>query len=225
MELYRLKVVLADDHPAVLEGVRLSVAGNTVDVVATATNSTEIIRCLDDKAVDVLVTDYAMPGGEFGDGMQLLNFIIRKYPNLRIVLLTMLDNPGVIHNLIKIGIRCIVSKSDHTSHLLPAIHIASSGGHYHSPAVAAVVRGFEYGVPENRPIAELSRRESEVVRLFVSGMSVGAIATYLRRSKQTVSTQKSNAMKRIGVSNDAELIKYALEVGLAPASVLGPPQA
>lgn len=104
---------------------------------------------------------------------------------------------------------------------LPAVHVAHARGQYFSPVVAKIIRSLSDGAADCVKLVPLSKREAEVVRLFASGMTVTEIATHLRRTKQTVSSQKSNAMKRVGVANDAALIKYALEVGLIPDAKTG----
>jgi len=218
MHPYKIRVIIADDHPAIIEGVKQSIAVSTIDLMDSARNSTEIIALLDKGIADVLVTDYAMPGGEFGDGLPLFEFIFRRYPDIKIVVMTMMDNPGVLRTLIGLGVRCIISKSDDVSHLIPAIHIASSGGQYFSPMVNAIAQMLEkFPATESRS-ATLSKRESEVIRLYVSGMKINDIAMQLHRSKQTVSSQKNSAMKKLGVASDADLFKYALEVGFVPSS-------
>jgi two-component system capsular synthesis response regulator RcsB len=219
---YKIRVVIADDHPAIVEGIKQSIAVSTIELMDTARNSTQIIALLDKGIADVLVTDYAMPGGEFGDGLPLFEFILRRYPDIKIVVMTMMDNPGVLRTLIALGVRCIISKSDDASHLIPAIHIASSGGQYFSPTVNAIVQTLDKPPGEDNKNVNLSKRESEVIRLYVSGMKINEIAAQLHRSKQTVSSQKNSAMKKIGVASDADLFKYALEVGLVPSS--SPPQ-
>lgn len=215
---YKIRVVIADDHPAIVEGIKQSIAVSTIELMDTARNSTQIIALLDKGIADVLVTDYAMPGGEFGDGLPLFEFILRRYPDIKIVVMTMMDNPGVLRTLIALGVRCIISKSDDASHLIPAIHIASSGGQYFSPTVNAIVQTLDKPPGEDNKNVNLSKRESEVIRLYVSGMKINDIAAQLHRSKQTVSSQKNSAMKKIGVASDADLFKYALEVGLVPSS-------
>ncbi|MBB3211547.1 two-component system capsular synthesis response regulator RcsB [Herbaspirillum sp. Sphag1AN] len=214
MHAYKIKVVIADDHPAIIEGIKRSIAVNTISLVDAARNSTEIIALMDKGGAEVLVTDYAMPGGEFGDGLPLFEFILRRYPDLKIVVMTMMDNPGVLRTLIALGVKCIISKTDDASHLIPAIHIASAGGQYFSPTVHAIVQMLEqFPLYEERQVS-LSKREAEVIRLFVSGLKINEIAVQLHRSKQTVSSQKNSAMKKLGVASDADLFKYALEVGL-----------
>ncbi|MGF6604667.1 DNA-binding NarL/FixJ family response regulator [Paraburkholderia sp. GAS448] len=120
-----IRVLLADDHPAMLSGVEheLSVI-STIQLIGSAHSSTELIALLDAKPCDVLVSDYAMPAGEYGDGIALFSLIQRRYPSVKLVVLTMLDNPAVLRALVKQGILCIVSKSDAVSHLVPAVHTA-----------------------------------------------------------------------------------------------------
>lgn len=218
MQAYKIRVIIADDHPVIVEGLKQTLSVATIEVVSTARNSTEVVQLLDEKEIDVLVTDYAMPGGDFGDGLPFLEFIFRRYPDIRIVVMTMMDNPGVLRTLITLGVRCIVNKSDDVSHLIPAIHVASAGGQYFSPAMKAIVDTLDrFSVVDSKPVS-LSKREVEVIRLYVSGMKINDIAVRLSRSKQTVSSQKNSAMRKIGVASDADLFKYALEVGLAQLS-------
>ncbi len=213
MQPYKIRVIVADDHPAIIEGIKQAITISTIEVTASARNSTRIIQLLDKGVVDVLVTDYAMPGGEFGDGLPLFEFIMRRYPDIKIVVMTMMDNPGVLRTLIALGVRCIISKSDDASHLIPAIHIASSSGQYYSPTVNAIVQTLDKFSGCEKRYIHLSKREAEVIRLYVSGMTINNIAMQLHRSKQTVSSQKNSAMKKLGVGCDADLFKYALEVG------------
>lgn len=220
MHAYKIKVVIADDHPAIIEGIKQSISVNTISLIDTARNSTEIIALMDRGVAEVLVTDYAMPGGDFGDGLPFFEFILRRYPDLKIVVMTMMDNPGVLRTLIALGVRCIISKTDDTSHLIPAIHIASSGGQYYSPTVQAIVQMLENFPPDEQRQVSLSKREAEVIRLFVTGMKINDIAIQLHRSKQTVSSQKNSAMKKLGVTCDADLFKYALEIGLVPSAAM-----
>src|SRR5450830_798951 len=106
-----LRVVLADDHPATLLGNRQALEQiSTIRVLAMARNSTELVALLERQRFDVLMSDFSMPGGEYGDGIALLEFVQRHYPALKIAVVTMLDNPLVLKSLLRIGVRCIVSK-------------------------------------------------------------------------------------------------------------------
>ncbi|GCB04373.1 response regulator transcription factor [Ralstonia sp. SET104] len=215
MDQFSIQVIIADDHPTVINGIQAFLANHkSVKVVATALNSTKLIAALDEHPCDVLVSDYAMPGGEFGDGITLFSFLRRRYPDTRIVVLTMMDNPGVIRALLKLGIQCILSKSDSTDHVLTAIHGAYASGRYFSPSISEIAWQVHVESASTTSNA-LTTREEEVVRLFVSGLSVNEIAAQLRRSKQTISSQKSNAMKKLGIDNDTDLVKYSMGVSLA----------
>nr|WP_230945174.1 response regulator transcription factor [Burkholderia territorii] len=203
---------MADDHPLLLAGLAHELArAGTIRLVGTARNSTELVALLETDPCDVVVSDYAMPGGEFGDGIALFSFIRRRFPAIRLVVLTMLDNPGVIRTLLANDISCILSKSDATDHLIAAIYAVLANGRYFSPTTAAIIQTI---TPAGALTHDLSPRETEVVRLYASGMTINEIAERLHRSKQTVSTQKSSAMRKLGITRDPDLVKYAVEAGL-----------
>ncbi|KOR06193.1 response regulator transcription factor, partial [Burkholderia cenocepacia] len=121
--------------------------------------------------------------------------------------ITMLDNPSVLRAIQKQGVSCILSKSDAISHLVGAVHAAFVGANYLSPFIKQLLENSEVA-PSTRP---LTNREIEVVRLYCAGYTVGEIATQLHRSKQTISSQKSSAMKKLGIIRDVDLIRYASE--------------
>jgi two-component system, NarL family, captular synthesis response regulator RcsB len=208
MDEFSVRVMVADDHPASALGISQALQGSsTIRLTGTVSNSTDLVAALDAQPSDVLVLDYVMPGGKFGDGLVLLSFLQRRYPALRIATITMIDNPSVLHAIRKQGVNCILSKSDALSHLIGAVHAAYVGGNYLSPSVKQLLQDGD-AVPGTRT---LTAREIEVVRLFGAGYTVGEIAAQLHRSKQTISSQKSSAMKKLGIVRDADLIRYADE--------------
>ncbi|MBR8298321.1 response regulator transcription factor [Burkholderia cenocepacia] len=221
MGSYLIRVVLADDHPAMLVGVEHGLSSvPTIQLTGKAVNSTELIRLVEAGVCDVVVSDYAMPGSAHGDGITLFSYLQRNYPAVKLVVLTMLDNPAVIGALTRLGIECIVSKSDTIDHLIPAIHAAATGGTYFSPSVEKVVRTLTShssarAADQKR---DLSDRELEVVRLYASGLTVNEIADKLSRSKKTISTQKARAMEKLGIEKDIDLLRYAIEHGIVAAS-------
>jgi len=223
MDRFLIRVVIADDHPTVLKVIEQELAAvETVKLIDAARNSTELVELLDKQACDVLVTDYAMPGGEYGDGLALFEFIQRCYPNINIVVMAMIDDPAVLRALITHKIRCVLSKSDDSSYLIPAIHIANSGGEYFSPAVKALMQTIGGDNKVQRRSSDLTKRELEVVRLFVSGLTIDEIPERLYRGKQTVSAQKISAMKKLGIERDADLIKYAFDSSAIPPEISSP---
>ncbi len=213
MQEFSIRVIVADDHPAILMGIKQEFSSvHTIELVDVAKNSTELISILGKKNCDVLVTDFSMPGGEYGDGLALLNIIQRRFSSVNIVVMTMMDNPAVLRSILTQGIRCIISKSDDSSHLIPAVHIAYSQGKYFSPSADSIIQTMNAAQNERKSTHELTRRESEVVRLYVSGLTINEVAERLHRSKQTISSQKSSAMKKLGIERDADLFRYAMEL-------------
>ena len=216
MEGFSLRVVLADDHPGMIAGVRHGLSSaSTIQLTGTAGNSTELFRILDTGCCDVLVSDYSMPGNEHGDGIALFSLIQRRYPSVKLVVLTMLDNPAVLSALRSQGISCVVSKADAVNYLIPAIHAAATGGTYYSPSVEKSMRLRDM---DRRAPELLSKRELEVLRLYASGLTVNEIAERVSRSKKTISTQKARAMQKLGIERDVDLLRYAMENGIVASS-------
>ena len=210
-----LRVVVADDHPVIVFGAEhalLKFPG--IQVVGRARQSTELVKILQSVECDVLVTDLAMPGGQYGDGLQLIDYLRRNFPNLPIVVLTMLENAALLRRLKELGVTSVVSKSDDMSHIVLAVqHVGRRMG-YMSPSVKAVLNGLRVNSAGKRDDSKLSRRELEVVRLFVSGMTIKEISQRLNRSIKTISTQKNAAMRKLGIDRDSELFEYARTNGL-----------
>ena len=212
-----IRVAVADDHPAVLSGVKHELSLNSSILVdGFARNSTELIELLDRNRFEVLVCDYAMPCDNLGDGIALFSLIQQRHPYLKIVVLTMMSNPTILAALISLDIHCVVSKSDLTSHLSLAVYAAYANGRYLSPTMEQIVRRVEPGGRNARPQTKLTNRELEVVRLFISGMTITGIAARLNRSKKTISTQKSTAMTKLNIHCEVDLLRYGIETGLLP---------
>jgi two-component system capsular synthesis response regulator RcsB len=210
-----VKVVIADDHPVILFGAEqalLKFPG--IQVVARARQSTELIKVLQTAACDVLVTDLAMPGGQYGDGLPLVGYLRRNFPNLPIVVLTMLENAALLQRLRELGVTSVVNKSDDLSHIGLAVQHVSRHLEYLSPSVKASLDALRMNSGGKSDEVMLSRRELEVVRLFVSGMTIKEISEQLNRSIKTISTQKNTAMRKLGIDRDSELFQYAQSNGL-----------
>ncbi|OWJ56421.1 response regulator [Paraburkholderia caledonica] len=210
-----VKVVIADDHPVILFGAEqalLKFPG--MQVVARARQSTELIKILQTVECDVLVTDLAMPGGQFGDGLPLIGYLRRNFAKVPIVVLTMLENAALLQRLRELGVTSVVNKSDDLSHIGLAVQHVSRNLEYMSPLVKASLDALRMNAGGKSDEVMLSRRELEVVRLFVSGMTIKEISEQLNRSIKTISTQKNTAMRKLGIDRDSELFQYAQSNGL-----------
>jgi two-component system capsular synthesis response regulator RcsB len=198
----QINVVLADDHPALSAGLKYMLEQvKTIKVTGIARNSSEIINLLDTIPCDVLVADYVMPDGAYGDGITLFSHLRRRYPNLKIIVFTMIENPAIMRAVAQLGVHSFINKTFTLDRLILAIHTVYGNCEY-------------FPTREADGHAPLSKREIEVIRLYVSGMSINEIAEKLSRSKQTISSQKAAAMKKLGIERDAELFIYARENGI-----------
>jgi two-component system, NarL family, captular synthesis response regulator RcsB len=210
-----IKLIIADDHPATLAGIEHALAGiHQFDIVGTASNSAEIIGFLGKMSCDILITDYAMPYGVHKDGVGLLSFLRRRYPALKIIVFSLIDNPTIGKEIFKLGVKAVLSKGGGMIYLIHAIHAAYRGATYESPdVIERTLQSRHVRATSNRTL-QLSRRESEVIRLYLTGRSITEIAREFNRSKQTISAQKSSAMRKLGVDRDADLFRLDHERGL-----------
>jgi len=208
------RVAVADDHPMVRLGIESSLDGYPMfQVIGAVADSTELVALLDAQPCEVLITDFAMPGGAHGDGLQLLDVLHARYPELLVVVMTGIDQPVMIQAILARGVAGLVSKADDVAHVAHAVTAAHAHRRYLSPTIAAL----SPAVPGQRRTLRLSPREQEVLQLYVDGLSITAIAERLQLRKQTVSTQKVSGMAKLGIERDADLFKYAAELGLANA--------
>lgn len=208
------RIVLADDHPIVSSGVRMLLEQDPqFHVVAEVTSPDELIRTLDTTPCELVLTDFNMPGQQVADGMTLLQLLGRRWPDRSLVVLTQLGNPAVLSAVARLpNVRALVSKADAVKELPAAVSAAAMGRNYVSTSIR---RQFELAQAESaHATTTLSKREAEVMRLFASGRTVSEIARQLNRSVKTVSSQKVEAMRKLGVKSDLEFYAYAREHGL-----------
>jgi two-component system capsular synthesis response regulator RcsB len=213
-----LNIVVADDHPVLLAGMEhLLQAEPDLAIAGLVRDSTELVDLLSRTPVDVAVCDFSMPNGRYGDGVTLLRFLQRRFPALHLVVLTGMESPMVLRSIQRAGVSCIVSKSDPLEQLVPAVHAASRRQAFISAEVARLIVEDD---PHDdvQEVEALSKRESEVLRMFAEGLSVMQIAERVGRSRKTISTQKIAAMRKLGLQRDAEIFEYALTHGLVQAS-------
>ncbi|MCS3509268.1 two-component system capsular synthesis response regulator RcsB [Achromobacter sp. JUb104] len=193
--------------------MELSLAGGAT-VVGCAFNSTELFDVLDNHNCDVLVSDYVIQGEDFGDGLGLFTRLRGRYPRVNVVVLTSIVNCNVLDALENLGVSAIVSKADSSEHLRRAVQAVGGGKLYLSPQIQ---HAFDRRVREpcSERLGSLSMYEMEVLRLFLSGLSLSEIAAKFNVSKKTIGGQKRAAMRKLNVINDIDLVRYGVGSGLA----------
>ena len=209
-----IRVVIADDHAIVREGLK-RIVGDAADieVVDEASDGTDVMRIVRSLEFDVLVLDLSMPGRS---GMELIKLVKSEKPRLRILVLSMHQELQYAVRAIKSGASGYLTKESAPAQLVQAILKIAGGGAFISAEVAQqLALGAMPGAQAAAPHESLSDREFEVFRLLVAGASVTDIAGRLKLSVKTVSTHKANLMQKMGMNNQSELIRYALRQGLA----------
>lgn len=215
-----IRIVVADDHPVVIAGAQEALAKVPgIQIIASATDSTSLVGALSGTPVDVAVTDFSMPGGQYGDGVALLGFLKRRFPKVPLVVLTGIGGTQVLASLRRAEVTCIVAKTDLIDHLVYAIEAAHRGQGYLSPDIERQIGSLGPAVS-----AELTKRETEVLRLIAEGRSQKEIAEQLQRSRQTISTQKHSAMRKLGLKRTSDIFEYAVREGLVSASQASHPR-
>ena len=175
-----LNIIIADDHPIVLFGIRKSLEQiEWVNVVGEFEDSTSLINNLSKLNADALITDLSMPGDKYGDGITLIKYIKRHYPNLSIIVLTMNNNPAILSAVLDLEIEGIVLKQGAPADLPKALAALQKGKKFMPESVAKLLEKVNAnGYGDKR----LSPKESEVLRLFAEGFLVTEIAKKLNRS-------------------------------------------
>ena len=211
-----LRILVADDHPIFRIGLRAVLQQDpNLAVVGEASSPSQLTQWLDEGQCDLLITDFMMPGDHENDGLRLLENLRRRWPDLPILVVTMLTNAGLFRSMLGLGVKGVLGKASLVSELPMAIAQVRRHKVFIAESVSQVL--LQDGEVRRDRMFEreaLSPREQEVTRLLASGLSVGEIAAQLSRSKQTVSAQKVSAMRKLGVANDAALYIYLQEHGL-----------
>jgi DNA-binding NarL/FixJ family response regulator len=207
-----IKVLLADDHGLVREGLRGILAkGADIEVVAEAANGDEVLALVRKQQFDLALLDLSMPGLS---GIALIKRLKIEKPKLRILVLSMHGESQYAARALKAGASGYLTKDSAAAQLLGAIRKIAAGGVQISETAAAQLLGTS-SADDASPHLALSDREYEILRRIVAGGTVTEIADALSVSVKTVSTHKARILQKLNLSGTADLVRYALEHGLA----------
>ncbi len=208
-----IKILIADDHAIVREGIN-KILALTLDirVVGEAVNGPDVLSKLKEHSdVDLVLLDLTMPGV---NGMDLINQIKCDFPEVHILVFSMHNETQVASRAIKAGASGFVSKDSDPEVLQDAIRRVAAGGKYINSALAEQL-AFDALLPEQRaPHCLLSEREFEIFGYLVKGRRVNEIAERLCISNKTVSTHKLNLMVKMNLNSTADLVHYAVSHNL-----------
>lgn len=207
-----IRVLLADDHAIVREGLK-QILARTEDLRVTgeARDAAEAIRMVREGAWDLLLTDLSMPGRS---GLELLRQVHEEAPRLPVLVLSMHQEQQYAVRALRAGAAGYLNKDSAPEHLVTAIRRVVAGGRFISPEVAEALAADVAPGSGTAPHARLSDREFQVFLRIARGETVTAIAEALHLSVKTVSTHKTHVLEKLGAGNQAQLVRYALEHGL-----------
>jgi len=203
-----IRVVIADDHTIVREGLKqLLLAAGAFEIVAEARDGHEVLKTVRESEFDVLLLDLSMPGKS---GMELIKQVKSEKPQLRILVLSMHQEHQYAVRAIKAGASGYLTKDSAATQLVSAIEKVAGGGAFISAEVAEQLALNAMPLAEGLPHTALSDREYQVFRMLISGRAVSDIADDLNLSAKTVSTHKARLMEKMGIDNQADLVRYAI---------------
>ncbi|RZM27879.1 MAG: response regulator transcription factor [Pedobacter sp.] len=199
------KVLLVDDHAIMIDGLKSMLSTRTdLNVTATASSAGFALAYLAQDHVDLMITDYSMPDI---DGLELVKRAKSQFPDLKIIMLSMHDEPAIINAVMKAGLDAYILKKYALEELSHAIDAIQSGRQYWSPEVTRVL--LDAGKSGSLQTNELTEREMEILALLTQELNSRQIAEKLFISERTVETHRKNLLRKTNCATTIGLIKYA----------------
>lgn len=205
-----IRVMVADDHPVVRQGLKFMLAREGFAVVAEAADGREALRQSEGTRPEVVVLDLAMPGL---NGIDTAREIMRVSPGTKTIILTQHTEEPYILEALRAGVHGYVLKSQAVSDMIQAIRDVHRGRLYLSPAISNVVVGA-YRERGELPRDPLTPREREVLQLIAEGKSTKQVAEVLGITVKTAESHRSRIMFKLEIHEKAGLVRYAIKRGL-----------
>lgn len=204
-----IRIIIADDHTLFRVGLKQmlhSFAG--IEVVREATNAAEALTAASAGDADLIVMDLTMPGAS---GTSLIEQTRKARPDLPILVLSMHDEPGTVRRALHAGASGYITKGSSPDTLFTAVARVGAGERFIDPSIAESLAFDTAAHGAGDPHQSLSQREWQVLRLIAQGVMLSQIAEQLHLSPKTVTTHKAHLMGKLGIGNNADLIRYAIE--------------
>ena len=204
-----MRILIADDHPVVRHGLKQILASDPqLSVVGEAKNGTELLELARKLEWDVAIMDFSMPGKS---GLDLLKEIKREHPQRPVLVLSMYPEDVHATRVLKAGGAGYLNKASASEELTQALRKVVSGGKYVSPSLAEKI-ALDLAPDGQKPLhEELSDREYRVMWLLASGKQIKQVAREMFLSASTVSTYRSRILKKLKLSGNADLVRYAIK--------------
>lgn len=204
----RLKVLIADDHPLIIAGIRRTLEHlDDMEVVGEAHSGPELLQLIERRRPDIVLMDLVMPGGS---GTETIELIRQRWPHTKAIVLSACDDRPTIDAALTAGASAYVLKSAHVVDIASVLRQAASGAVFHAPAAAPP----SATAPEAPAAPALTDRERSILSAVASGMTTAAISRDLWISEHTIKFHLTNIYRKLGVSNRAGAVRWALEHGI-----------
>jgi DNA-binding NarL/FixJ family response regulator len=206
-------ILLADDHAVVRDGLRVLLeTGTDFKVVGVASNGKEAVEAAVRLGPDVVVMDIAMP--ELS-GVEATRRIVERCPQTRVLILSMFLSAEHVYRALKAGAHGYVLKESAGSELVEAIRKVRAGQRYMSHRITeTLIEGYTQADPKISPLDSLSLREREVMQQVLEGHTNAEIAVHLSLSTKSVETYRARTLKKLGLKDTMELVKFGMRQGL-----------
>ena len=208
-----IRVLIADDHAVVADGLRFVVeAQPDMEVIACLQDSREAVRRSIEENPDVVLIDHAMP---VLNGAEAAHLIRERSPNTRVIVLSMYSDAVHVLGSLQAGATGYVVKKSASKEVVEAIRIVHSGKRYLSKELAeGVIDQVVHKTPAVDPLERLSSRERQVLQMLAEGHAIADIAIRLSLSPKTVETYRARMMEKLEIRDFATLVKFAIQRGI-----------
>jgi DNA-binding NarL/FixJ family response regulator len=213
MDMAAIRILIADDHGVVAEGLRHLVSANPdMEVIGLAEDGREAVRAALEAVPDVVLMDHAMP---VLNGTEATRLIRERLPHTRVIMLSMYSDPVHVYRALQAGATGYIVKKSVAKEVVDAIQAVHRGGRYLSKQLAEVIADpvVDRSAPED-PLDRISSRERQVLQLLAEGHSVAEIAATLALSPKTVETYRARMMEKLGIFDLAGLVRFAIQQGV-----------
>ena len=207
-----VSILLVDDHPIVRQGLTTLLNSEPdLEIVGEAEDGPAALRLLEELQPQVMILDLMLPGLS---GLEVARRASRRAPNTRIVILSMHAHEAYVAEALAAGATAYVTKGAAGAELVQAVRAAAEGRRYLSPSISESALAAYPAKGAADPLESLTTREREVMELTAEGLSGQEVSVKLHISPRTVETHRANLMRKLGVRNQRELVRYALERGV-----------
>jgi DNA-binding NarL/FixJ family response regulator len=210
-----IRVLIADDHGVVAEGLRKLVEAQAdMKVVALVEDGREAVRRAMESSPDVVLMDIGMP---VLNGTEATRIIRERCPQTRVVMLSAYSDPVHVYRALQAGAAGYIAKKSVAKEVVDAIRKAHQGGHYLSGQLTeSMIDHVVHKAASEDPLLRLSSRERQVLQMLAEGHSIAKIAKTLSLSPKTVETYRARMMEKLHIRDLASLVRFAIQQGVSP---------